>query len=122
VLVADVICTALTFCSPASLRDVGVPEFASQPGLRPVEAESGVEVEVVAGLEQEESGDQMWVAADDAELATELLFRSGHVTRTPSPLRCGRLAYNMCRMMRISRLPGIKFVFLKELSLNSSSD
>jgi hypothetical protein len=58
-------------------------------------AESG-EVQVVtgslladleqAGLEEEEGGDQIWVAADDAELAAELLFPVGHVTRTPSPL------------------------------------
>ena len=53
-------------------------------------AESG-EVQVVAdlelaGLEQEEGGDQVWVAADDAELAAKLLFPVGHVTRTPSPL------------------------------------
>jgi hypothetical protein len=53
-------------------------------------AESG-EVQVVvdlelAGLEQEEGGDQMRVAADDAELAAELLIPAGHVTCTPSPL------------------------------------
>jgi hypothetical protein len=53
-------------------------------------AESG-EVQVVAdlelaGLEQEEGGDQVRVAADDAELAAKLLFPVGHVTRTPSPL------------------------------------
>jgi hypothetical protein len=40
----------------------------------------------LAGLEQEEGGDQMRVALDDAELAAELLFLVGHVTRTPSPL------------------------------------
>jgi hypothetical protein len=40
----------------------------------------------LAGLEQEEGGDQMRVALDDAELAAELLFPVGHVTRTPSPL------------------------------------
>jgi hypothetical protein len=65
-------------------------EFPSQPCLFAVElAESG-EVQVLgdlelAGLEQEEGGDQMWVAADDAELAAELLFPAGHVTPTPSP-------------------------------------
>jgi hypothetical protein len=36
-----------------------------------------------AGLVEEECGDQMWVAADDAELATELLLPG---TGTPSPL------------------------------------
>ena len=52
-------------------------------------AESG-EVQIVAdlelaGLEQEEGRDQVWVAADDAELAAKLFFPAGH-TRTPSPL------------------------------------
>jgi hypothetical protein len=66
-------------------------EFPSQPHLLAVElAESG-EVQVVgdleqAGLVEEEGGDQIWVAADDAELAAELLPRV-----IPSPLRCGRL-------------------------------
>jgi hypothetical protein len=54
------------------------------------ELEGGGEVQVVvdleqAGLEQDEGGDQIWVAADDAELASELLLRIGHVTRTPLP-------------------------------------
>jgi hypothetical protein len=35
----------------------GAPEFASQSGLRPVEAKRGVEVEIVAGLQSEEAGD-----------------------------------------------------------------
>jgi hypothetical protein len=61
-----------------------------------VKLESSGEVQVVAdlelaGLEQEEGGDQVWVAADDAELAAELLLPVGHVTRTPPPSRCGRL-------------------------------
>jgi hypothetical protein len=61
-----------------------------------VELASGGEVLVVADLElasveQEEGGDQVWVAADDAELAAELLFAVGHASRTPSPFRCGRL-------------------------------
>ncbi len=56
-----------------------------------MELEGGGEVQVVvdleqAGLEQEESGDQIWVAADDAELAAELLFPAGHGAGTPSPL------------------------------------
>jgi hypothetical protein len=63
--------------------------FPSQARLFAVElAESG-EVQGVgdlelAGLEQEEGGDQMWVAADDAELAAELLPR---VTPLPPPVR-----------------------------------
>ena len=56
-----------------------------------MELEGGGEVQIVVGLEQagaeqEERGDQMWVAADDAELAAKLLFPVGHVTPTPSPL------------------------------------
>lgn len=59
-------------------------------------AESG-EVQIVAnlelaGLEQEEGGDQVRVAADDAELAAQLLLPVGHVAPAPSPSRCGRLA------------------------------
>ena len=34
---------------------------------------------------QEEGGDQMWVAAEDAELAAELLFPVGHGAGTPLP-------------------------------------
>src|ERR1700744_5651660 len=53
-------------------------------------AESGEVRDVLdfelAGVEQEEGGDQMRNAADDAELAAKLLFPVGHVTRTPSPL------------------------------------
>ena len=70
---------------------LGGEVFASQPSLFAVElAESG-EVKIVVDLEQavlekEEGGDQIWVAADEAELAAELLFRVGHVTPTPSPL------------------------------------
>jgi hypothetical protein len=56
-----------------------------------VELEGSGEVQVVADLEQavveqEEGGDQMRVAPDDAELAAKLLFPAGHVTSTPSPL------------------------------------
>jgi hypothetical protein len=73
------------------LSRLGVEVFPSQPRLFAVELAGGGEVKVVAGLEQagleeEEGGDQMWVAADDAELAAELLFSVGHVTPTPSPL------------------------------------
>jgi hypothetical protein len=39
-----------------------------------------------AGLEEEEGGDQRWVAADDAELAAELLFPAGQGAGAPSPL------------------------------------
>jgi hypothetical protein len=84
-----------------------------------VEAERDAEVEVVAGSQTEEAGDELRFAADDAQLATELLLRIGHVT--PPPFRCGRLAYKPWRVMRVWAVPSIKFVFLKELSLNSSS-
>ena len=70
--------------------------FLSQPHLFAVELAGSGEVQIVtgllladleqAGLEEEEGGDQIWVAADDAELAAELLFPVGHVTLTPSPL------------------------------------
>ena len=66
-------------------------ESPSQPRLFAVELAGSGEVQVVAGLElagleEEEGGDQMWVAADDAELAAELLFPVGHGAGTPSPL------------------------------------
>jgi hypothetical protein len=91
-----------------------------------VELAGSGEVQVVVGLEQpgleeEEGGDQIWVAADDAELAAELLLPAGHGTGTPPPSRCGRLAYKPCRIMRMWAVPSIKFVFLKDLSLNSSN-
>jgi hypothetical protein len=63
--------------------------FPPQPQLFAVElAESG-EIQVAgdllqAGLEEEEGGDQMWVAADGAELAAEFLLPVGHST-TPLP-------------------------------------
>ena len=64
--------------------------FPPQPRLLAVElAESG-EVQVVgdleqAGLVEEEGGDQIWVAADDAELAAELLLLVGQGAGTPLP-------------------------------------
>jgi hypothetical protein len=70
---------------------LGGEVFPSQARLFAVElAESG-EVRIVAdleqaGLEQEEGGDQIRVAADDLELAAELFFPVGHGTGTPSPL------------------------------------
>jgi hypothetical protein len=56
-----------------------------------VELAGSREVQIVTGLlladlEEEEGGDQRWVAADDAELAAELLFAAGHVAGDPSPL------------------------------------
>ena len=101
--------------------------FPPQPRLLAVElAESG-KVQIVSGwlqasLEQEERGDQVWVAADDAELAAKLLFPVGHVSSTPSPSRCGRLRYKPWRIMRMRVVPSIKVVFLKGLSVKSSSN
>jgi hypothetical protein len=65
---------------------LGVEVFPSQPHLFAVELADSGEVQVVAGweqagLEEEEGGDQIWVAADEAELAAELLLSA-----TPSPL------------------------------------
>jgi hypothetical protein len=73
------------------LSRLGVEVFPSQPRLFAVELEGGGEVQVIADLEQaclkeKEDGDQMGIAADEAELAAKLLFPVGHVTRTPSPL------------------------------------
>ena len=70
---------------------LGVEVFPSQSCLFAVElAESGEVLFVPnllqAGLVEEEGGDQIWVAADEAELAAKLLFPVGHVTPTPSPL------------------------------------
>jgi hypothetical protein len=88
-----------------------------------VELAGSGEVQIVVGLEQagfeeKEGGDQIWVALDDAELPAELLFPVGHGAGTPPSCRCGRLRYKPWRIMRMWTLPGIKFVFLKELSLN----
>jgi hypothetical protein len=68
------------------------PEFLSEPRSFAVELAESSELQVIAdlelaGLEQEEGGDQMRVAADDAELAAKLLFPAGHGTRTPLPVR-----------------------------------
>ena len=71
------------------LSRLGGEMFPPPPRLFAVQlAESG-KVQVVgdlelAGLEQEERGDQVWVAADDAELAAELLPR---VIPLPPPVR-----------------------------------
>jgi hypothetical protein len=85
------------------------------------EAGVGLGVDGEVGAETDEVRDQLEIAADEAKLAAELLLRIGHVTGTPSPSRCGRLAYKPWRIMRVWAVPSIKFVFLKELSLNSSS-
>ena len=53
----------------------------------------GLGVDGEVGAEADEVRDQLEIAADEAKLAAEILLRIGHVTGTPSPLRCGRLAY-----------------------------
>jgi hypothetical protein len=49
------------------------------------EAAGGLRVDGQAGAEADEVADQLGVAADEAELAAELLLSVGHVTRTPLP-------------------------------------
>jgi hypothetical protein len=97
---------------------------AARERARPAEAEAvcGLQVDGQAGAEADEVADQDGVAADEAEPAAELLLPVGHVTHTPSPSRCGRLAYKPWRIIRMWTLPSIKLVFLKDLSLKSSSD
>jgi hypothetical protein len=82
------------------------------------EAGVGLRVDREVGAEADEVRDQLEIAADEAELAAELLLRIGHGAGTPLPLRCGRLAYKPWRIMRMCAVPSIKLVFLKELSLN----
>jgi len=69
---------------------LGVEVFPSQSCLFAVElAESGEVLFVPnllqAGLVEEEGGDQIWVAADGAELAAELLLLVGQGAGTPLP-------------------------------------
>jgi hypothetical protein len=56
-------------CLPGWFRGDTSPEAA----LYPVEAERGVEVEFVAGLQAEEVGDEPRFALDQAKAAAELL-------------------------------------------------
>jgi hypothetical protein len=81
----------------------------------------GLGVDGEVGAEADEVRDQLEIAADETELAAKLLPWVGHGAGTPSPLRCGRLAYKPWRIMRMWAVPSIKYVFLKELSLNLSS-
>ena len=64
----------------------GSEVMSAEAALYLVEAERGIEVKVVAGLQAEEVGDEIRVALDQLKTAAELLFPVGHVTRTPSPL------------------------------------
>ena len=78
---------------------LGVEVFPSKSCLFAVELAESDEVLFVpnllqAGLMEEEGGDQIWVAADDAELAAELLLLVGQGAGTPLPPSgaggCGR--------------------------------
>ena len=64
-----------------------------------------------------EDFDEWDVAADKAQLARKL--PPGGYPLPPS--RRGRVRYKPCQIMRIWAVPSIKFVFLKDLSLNSSN-
>jgi hypothetical protein len=50
------------------------------------ETACGLRIDGHAGADADEGADQLGVAADEAELAAELLLRMGHVTPPPSPL------------------------------------
>jgi hypothetical protein len=76
-----------------------VARFASDESVLPVSEDFGAElcslveeagvslgVDGEVGAETDEVLDPLAMAADVAELAAELLFPVGHVTRTPSPL------------------------------------
>jgi hypothetical protein len=59
-----------------------------------MELEGGGEVQIVvdleqAGLEEEEGGDQIWVAADEAEWRRNSCFRLATVPVPPSPSGAG---------------------------------
>jgi hypothetical protein len=58
--------------------------------------------------------------AERAELSFKQVLRRGHITGTPSPLRCGRALYNISRIIKICGLPSIKYVFPKDLHVNMS--
>jgi hypothetical protein len=53
------------------------------------EAVGGGQVVVLTGLDEEEIGDELVVAADEAELAAEFLFVGGEGTPSPRPVREG---------------------------------
>jgi hypothetical protein len=61
-------------------------EADADAGLAAAETAGGLGVDGQAGADADEVADQLGVAADEAELAAELLLPVGHVTRTPSPL------------------------------------
>ena len=96
-------------------QDDGAERFASDDSVLPVSQKPGAElcslgggggcvglgVDGEVGAEADEVRDQLEIAADEAKLATELLLRKGHVTGTPTPSRCGRLAYKPRRIMRM---------------------
>jgi hypothetical protein len=72
----------------------------------------------------EQEADERRIAVDEAELTAKFLpgFCRGHVTRTPTPLRCGRDLYNISLNNEIWCLPSTKYVHPLELRVNMSSD
>jgi hypothetical protein len=59
---------------------------AAQPRSYVAQVAGSLRVDGQAGADADEGADQLCVAADDAELAAELVLRIGHVTPSPSPL------------------------------------
>jgi hypothetical protein len=79
---------SLTSALSDELSRRGVEVFLSQPRLFAVELAGSGEVQIVAdleqaGAEQEEGGDQIWVAADEAQLTGSYCFL---VVTLPHPL------------------------------------
>jgi hypothetical protein len=103
-----------------ALRCEGGDVSGAQPEASAAKAACGLGADGQADADADEIADQPDIAAD-AELAAELLLWIGHITGTPSPSRCGRVRYKPCRIMRMWVVSSIKFVFLKDLSLNLSS-
>ncbi len=77
---------------------------------------------------EEECGDQIWVAADDAELAAELFFPVGHGAGTPSPLPVREAAVETvpnhedmdCSEHQIRLSKGVTAKFVQPLKLGSA--
>jgi hypothetical protein len=68
------------------LPRLGGEVSGADAGLAMAETACSLRIDGQAGAEADEVADQLGVAADEAELAAELLLSVGHATRTPSPL------------------------------------
>jgi hypothetical protein len=115
-------------------QDDGAERFASDDSVLPMSHKPGAELcslveeaGVGPGVDREVGAE-----ADEVRISSRLrrtkrswrrssCLRPVRVPVPPSPLRSGRLAYKPWRIMRMWAVPIIKFVFLKELSLYSSS-